>query len=192
MQYGIPENIILISPTDAVAEPLAQKIAERASIQLSDSWVLPLSNSQTIDPTNTFIIFAGQPLNCIEIQQIAQQIPTLWLTEQAEELTTVRNLLFQGFIGHLESADLASLKSIIRQGTMHFQTQYQLRTEIKSINVRLEERKQIDRAKGLLMQQHKYNESEAYAFIRKLSMDRAQRMGHVAKELLCETAEDPK
>lgn len=191
MQYRTPENIILISPTLTMAEPLAQQITELASIKLSGVWGLPLSEAQTIDPTNTFIIFTGQPQYYIEMQQLAQQIPSLWLTEHTEELSTIRNVLSLGFVSHIESTNISSLRAVIKQGALHFQTQYELRAEIKNLNTRLDERKKIEIAKGLLMQKHQYNESEAYAFIRKLSMDRAQKMGIVAQDLLCETSKAP-
>jgi len=48
----------------------------------------------------------------------------------------------------------------------------------------LEERKIIDRAKGLLMKHRKLREDEAYALLRKLAMDQSRRLVDVARAVL--------
>lgn len=48
----------------------------------------------------------------------------------------------------------------------------------------LDERKYIDRAKGMLMERRKMTEKEAYVYIRKLAMDKGNSMVEIAKTLL--------
>ncbi len=187
-----PNNIILITDNQQQASALADKIQQQAQLTLSEQWILPLNDSLVIDPANTLILFAGSPQTCIEIQHLARQIPTFWLTSEADEFAAFNEVLSLRFVGYINLADLHALKPIIKQGIFHFHAQEKLHNDLKELHTRLEDRKQIERAKGLLMQKHHYNESEAYIFLRKLSMDRAQKMGQIAKELLEETAQASK
>ena len=56
--------------------------------------------------------------------------------------------------------------------------------EVDDLNERLETRKLIERAKGLLMSKHSITEQDAFQRIQRLSMDRRIPMKQVAKALL--------
>ncbi len=63
--------------------------------------------------------------------------------------------------------------------------EYRLLTkEVNDLNERLETRKLIERAKGLLMSKHSITEQDAFQRIQRLSMDRRIPMKQVAKALL--------
>jgi response regulator NasT len=51
-------------------------------------------------------------------------------------------------------------------------------------NTRLSERKQIERAKGVLMKARKLSEEDAYAALRRMAMERSVAIGEIAKRLL--------
>lgn len=59
-----------------------------------------------------------------------------------------------------------------------------LREELEKARNTLAERKVIERAKGLLMKRRGMDEEAAYHAIRKLAMDRNQRLAEVARNLL--------
>ena len=59
-----------------------------------------------------------------------------------------------------------------------------LESEIADLSDRLETRKMMDRAKGLLMTQMKLSEPEAFRWIQKASMDRRLSMAQVAKAVI--------
>jgi two-component system, response regulator PdtaR len=59
-----------------------------------------------------------------------------------------------------------------------------LRAEVADINQRLEARKVIDRAKGLLMTHQKMTEPEAFRWIQRTAMDRRTSMRAVASAVL--------
>jgi len=61
---------------------------------------------------------------------------------------------------------------------------FALETEIVDLNERLETRKLMDRAKGLLQSKMKLSEPEAFRWIQKASMDRRLSMSQVAKAVL--------
>ena len=59
-----------------------------------------------------------------------------------------------------------------------------LTDEVARLEERLETRRQVDRAKGVLMDKHGMGEAEAFSFIQKTAMDRRARMQDVAKEVV--------
>ncbi len=59
-----------------------------------------------------------------------------------------------------------------------------LESEIADINERMETRKKVERAKGLLMEKMKLNEPESFRWIQKTSMDRRLTMREVAEAVI--------
>jgi response regulator NasT len=65
-----------------------------------------------------------------------------------------------------------------------FQHEQALRRELADARSQLQERKAIDRAKGLLMQRQNLSEQAAYEKLRKTAMDRGLKLGEVAQRIL--------
>ena len=59
-----------------------------------------------------------------------------------------------------------------------------LQSEVADLGERFETRKRLDRAKGLLMQQSKLSEAEAFRWIQKSAMDRRTSMREVADTVI--------
>jgi response regulator NasT len=63
--------------------------------------------------------------------------------------------------------------------------QYQaVRQQLAEANLKLAERKLVERAKGLLMKSRGMDEEAAYSLLRKFAMDRKLRMSEVAQQLV--------
>lgn len=73
---------------------------------------------------------------------------------------------------------------ILETAIARFQMVRRMRTELVETRRALEERKLIDRAKGLLMKAKGVDEEEAYAILRKTAMDQGRRMADVADALV--------
>jgi response regulator NasT len=59
-----------------------------------------------------------------------------------------------------------------------------LRRELETAKSDLEERKVIERAKGVLMKSRRIGEEDAFRLLRKMAMDRKMRLAAVAREVL--------
>lgn len=59
-----------------------------------------------------------------------------------------------------------------------------MKKKVDSVNVELETRKKIEKAKGMLMRKEGMTEDEAYKYIRKLSMDKRCQMVDIADIIL--------
>jgi len=75
------------------------------------------------------------------------------------------------------------VKPVIDVAVAHFRQYQALRVKLEEAETSLEERKWIDRAKGLLMKQRGLSEPEAFAMLRKLAMDRKKRLGQAARDV---------
>ena len=76
------------------------------------------------------------------------------------------------------------LPSIIAIAVARFQAQQGLIRELEATRSKLADRKILDRAKGLLMQQKGISEDEAYRSLRKMAMDRGQPIVQVAETVI--------
>ena len=78
----------------------------------------------------------------------------------------------------------ADLVPAIAMAVSRFQEVRALEAEVSNLRDRLEVRKLLDRAKGLLQAEHGITEAEAFRWIQKTSMDRRISMGDVAQAVL--------
>ncbi|WP_109310601.1 ANTAR domain-containing response regulator [Ruegeria sp. AU67] len=76
------------------------------------------------------------------------------------------------------------IKPVIDTAIARFQVLRQMRTELAKTRRALEERKVIDRAKGLLMKAKGVSEDEAYGLLRETAMNQNRRVADVAEALV--------
>jgi response regulator NasT len=76
------------------------------------------------------------------------------------------------------------VRPIVEVAIAQFQEFQALRTALDETRATLAERKTVERAKGLLMQQKGCSEEEAYRDMRKMAMDRNMRLVEVAESVL--------
>lgn len=76
------------------------------------------------------------------------------------------------------------IKPVMDTAIARFAMVRQMRSELAETRRALEERKVIDRAKGLLMKARGLDESAAYALLRKTAMDQGRRVADVAEALV--------
>ena len=76
------------------------------------------------------------------------------------------------------------LVSIINIALARFEQHQHLVQELNETKNKLEQRKILDKAKGILMQQKSITEQEAYALIRKMAMDKGEKLEKVAQNVI--------
>jgi len=76
------------------------------------------------------------------------------------------------------------LQPILDVALARFEQERALRDALKDAKDRLAERKIIERAKGLLMEQKRVSESDAFQMMRKLAMDRNRRLVEIAQQII--------
>ena len=78
----------------------------------------------------------------------------------------------------------ARVKPVLDAAIARFRLMQRMRAELAETKRALEDRKVIDRAKGLLMRARAIPEDEAYALLRRTAMDQGRRVADVAEALV--------
>lgn len=78
----------------------------------------------------------------------------------------------------------ARLMPVLQVAIARFEQDRALRQQLDAVQTQLDERKLIERAKGMLMDEIGLTEEQAYKHLRKLAMDRGQRLGQVAERIV--------
>lgn len=84
----------------------------------------------------------------------------------------------------VDGLDPVRVKGIVDVAIARFREFQALRSELEKTRNELADRKLIDRAKGLLMQHRGYGERDAYHAMRRMAMDRSQRLVDVARNII--------
>lgn len=80
------------------------------------------------------------------------------------------------------------VRPVLLAAIAHFHMVSRLRSELQATRAALEERKTIDRAKGMLMKVKGISEEEAYAMLRRTAMDQGKKLADVASSLITAAA----
>lgn len=84
----------------------------------------------------------------------------------------------------VDGLEARRIATIMEVAIARFKQQQQLQTELYKAKTSLEERKWIDRAKGILMQQKGVSEAQAYQKLRSQAMTQNARIADVARNLV--------
>lgn len=84
----------------------------------------------------------------------------------------------------VDGLDAARVKSIVDVAVARFGEYQRLRAELAEVNLKLSERKLVERAKGLLMKARGMDEEEAFHALRRMAMDKGRRLGEIAQQVI--------
>ena len=174
-----PERARLI--VDALTDSAGYKvhvIAERAALARQISKVNPdVVLVDLADPSRDIIeelTLASGPLD----RPVA-----LFVERSAEGLSTAA--IEAGLSAYVvDGLTPARVKPVLDAAIARFRVMARMRAELAETKRALEERKVIDRAKGLLMRARGIPEDEAYALLRRTAMDQNRRLADVAEALV--------
>ncbi|MDH6363332.1 AmiR/NasT family two-component response regulator [Enterococcus sp. PF1-24] len=111
--------------------------------------------------------------------QSANSIVFLSAYSDTENTSRAKKL---GAIGYLvKPLDEKSLIPTLEMSIARGQENRELLNEIEKLKMKLEERKVIEKAKGILSKENNLSEADAYQMIRKLSMDKRCPMSEIAE-----------
>ena len=119
-------------------------------------------------------------------RQIMQScpLPIVLVTSHADAGTVARASQ-SGVMSYLvKPLRVEELAPAIELAVSRFREYVSLQEEIVALKLTLEERKLIERAKGLLMEQRHLSEERAYSLMKKTSMDRRKPMVDIAQAIL--------
>lgn len=98
---------------------------------------------------------------------------------------TIQRVIHAGVSTYVvDGLDRSRLKPVIDIACARFEMMQELKDELARATQKLDDRRIIDKAKGILMKQRHLEEEDAYASLRKLAMTRGKTIAQVARDLI--------
>ena len=111
-------------------------------------------------------------------------LPTVLFTKNSHK-DTIKNAIDAGVTAYIvDGIDPSKLESILEISIEQFKKHKKLMTDLKDTKNKLADRKDLEKAKVLLMQLHGLNEEHAFQLLRKNSMSHRMTIGEMARRLL--------
>lgn len=113
-----------------------------------------------------------------------QPKPVVMFAEKSDKITIAEAVRAGVSAYVVDGLNANRIQPIMEVAIARFQEYQTLRDELAKTKSDLADRKLIDKAKGIIMAQRKCTEDEAYKALRKLAMDRNEKLINVAKNVI--------
>ncbi len=112
------------------------------------------------------------------------ELPTVLFTQNTHK-DTIKSAIDAGVTAYIvDGIDPSKLDSILDISIEQFRKHKKLLNDLKETQDKLADRKDIDKAKALLIQIHQLTEQQAFALLRKNAMSHRVTLGEMARRLL--------
>ena len=121
-----------------------------------------------------------------QIYLLNQEIPKpVIVFTQKSQSDLIKGAIQAGVSAYVvDGFSVQRVRTIIELAVARFSEEQALRDELRMTKSKLQERKVIERAKGIIMEKRHLKEDEAYKALRKLAMDKNQRIAEVAADVI--------
>jgi len=183
-------KVLLVDNTPDRASELKRALSEMAGVEVACilESAVELHDRVAQHKPDIVLIETDSPSRDV-LEQLATMSssaprPVVMFTGDSQD-ETIRAALKAGVSAYIvDGIAPARLDPIMRVAIERFEADQQLRAELEETRERLEDRKFVSRAKGILMKQRGLSEEEAYAALRSHAMSRGVRLGEAARQLI--------
>ncbi|VWX37374.1 ANTAR domain-containing protein [Limnobacter sp. 130] len=175
-------------------EPGRAAILERALLDAGYVLVSRLSSADRLaehvavsQPDIVIVDIDSPDRDCLENMAVLSRSnpkPVIMFSDEDNE-DTIASAIKAGVSAYVaDGMNPDRVRPIVQVAVARFREFQALRNELQKTRDQLADRKLIDKAKGLLMKHRKFNEDEAYHAMRKLAMERNQRLVDTARNVI--------
>jgi two-component system, response regulator / RNA-binding antiterminator len=175
-------------------EPGRAAILERALLDAGYVLVSRLSSADRLaehvavsQPDIVIVDIDSPDRDCLENMAVLSRSnpkPVIMFSDEDDE-DTIASAIKAGVSAYVaDGMNPDRVRPIVQVAVARFREFQALRNELQKTRDQLADRKLIDKAKGLLMKHRKFNEDEAYHAMRKLAMERNQRLVDTARNVI--------
>lgn len=162
----------------------------RAGYEVTATLTSPLALLKTIEDLKPDVIVVDTDSPSRDVLEhlvvVTQHTPrpvVMFATDSNPE--RIREAVRAGVSAYVvDGLEAPRVKAIIDVAVARFEDFQRLRSELAEANLKLDERKVIERAKGMLMKSRGLDEDAAYGLLRKFAMDRKLKLAQVAQQLI--------
>ncbi len=140
-----------------------------------------------IDPDVILIDLENPNRDVLEqMFQVSRSVPRpIAMFVDQSDTDTIEQAIAAGVVTYVvDGLRKERIKSILDTTVSRFNAFKRLRDELDQAKLALEDRKLMDRAKGILMQDKRLSEADAYELLRKTAMNEGLRVGEVAQRVI--------
>ena len=182
-------RVLVVDEFEERAEVLREGLRQ-AGCEVAASLSSPFTLLATVESKNPDVIVIDTASPSREVLEhltlLTQRTPrpiVMFANDGAP--ATIRKAVRAGVSSYVvDGLDPARLGTIVEVAVARFENFQALRGQLADANLRLAERKLVDRAKGLLMKGRSLDEETAYSMLRKMAMDRKLKLAEVAQRVI--------
>ena len=182
-------RVLVVDESAERAEVLREGL-RLAGYEVTASLTSALALLKTIDEVRPDVIVVDTDSPSRDVLEhlvvVTQHTPRpviMFATDGAPEV--IRQAVCAGVSAYVvDGLEAVRVKAIIDVAVARFEDFQSLRSQLAQANLKLEERKVVERAKGVLMRTRGLDEDAAYQLLRKFAMDRNQKLSQVAQQLI--------
>jgi AmiR/NasT family two-component response regulator len=182
-------SLLIVAPEAAAAEGLAQRLeGEGLSTAGTSVCHMLVRDSVRLAPEAVVVETAtvdGPLLEALQLLTTTAPRPVLLFGVALDDEALLMSVLDAGVQeAAAEPCDAALLRRLLPRARARFEREQRLRRELAGAQARLDERKWVDRAKGVLMSARHLSEPDAFALLRTASMQANLRVGEVSRAVI--------
>ncbi|HAD31397.1 MAG TPA: antitermination regulator [Methylophaga sp.] len=181
-------NSTLVCDRSDIAQQLVEQLSGTMFEVTNQSASLPKLAMKQLEFTGMFILAVrncdSDMMALVDMLLRQQPMPVVIFTDVYDaqvEKQAIELGVSAYVVDGLQPHRVLPLLSTARNRFLQQQT---MRQQVQSLETKLAERKIIDRAKGVLMQQRQCSEDEAYRLLRTTAMNQNMRLAMLAKQVL--------
>jgi len=182
-------RVLVVDESPERAELLREGLL-RAGHEVTATLSSPLALLKTIEELKPDVIVIDMDSPSRDVLEhlvfVSQHTPRpVVMFSQDDAPETIRAATRAGVSAYVvDGLDRDRIKSIIEAAVARFEDFQALRTQLAEANLKLSERKLVEKAKGLLMKSRGLDEDAAYSALRKMAMDRKLKLIEVAQRVI--------
>ena len=182
-------RVLVVDESADRAELLREGLL-RAGHEVTATLSSPLALLKTIDELKPDVIVIDMDSPSRDVLEhlvfVSQHTPRpVVMFSQDDAPETIRAATRAGVSAYVvDGLDRNRIKAIVEAAVARFEDYQALRTQLAEANLKLAERKAVEKAKGLLMKSRGLDEDAAYAALRKMAMDRKLKLIEVAQRVI--------
>ena len=111
-------------------------------------------------------------------------LPVIVMAKHSDKATTLATTSCGVSVYIIDDWPLERISKVLDVAHARFQLQQQQASKLIHYKKRLEERKYLDKAKGILMEHRKISENNAHGLLRKMAMDQNLKIVEVAQNMI--------
>jgi AmiR/NasT family two-component response regulator len=181
-------SVLLLTTPDPGAPPLAADFAAAGFAVRGEGDCAHLVRATLQASPDVLVCWAPRPseelLQSVATLQAQQPVPVLFFTQDAGVECMERALAAGVHAWVVQGYAPQRLRPLVHMARLREQQERQWRGQVADLGERLDERKWVDQAKGILMRAQHVSEQEAFQLLRTASMQGNRKVGQVSREVI--------